>query len=185
MSPRDDTAAVTARLVANRGKVPLNHLQQRRLSEEERAVADRIQAELRASGLAVPGPDDRATPAGVVRAFREGHGPDVLVVDDVEHSGWTVPMLRMVADAGVLVIAASCDLPGGGSRTAAWLRAADAVLVVRTSGPAGGVEFDDGVGELSLVRNRRGPIRNCRVYFGGCYARFRDSHSRPGDAAHG
>lgn len=181
LAPVASPLAVSSRLLAHGAHMALDDVRRDWVPAESRERL--VEARHRIAGLPLRVFAQRALrdPAALLRACRGDQGPDVLLVDDQAATAWTPEALRMVADAGLVTVAGvevaevAVFLETGAVTPLS--RAADRALVVRTSGiTRAGVPLEDGCGELSLVRNRFGPLYDCPVYFDGCYSRFRDHH---------
>lgn len=169
--PRETPRACAARLVASLGKVSyLRLLDGRPLDASAGRRAEQVRAHLSASDLDVV--------AGTDLDLDARPAVDVLVIDDAHLGPTDTPArLREVADSGVVVIATIPDdlLCEGRAGSQVRLRRpwADICdLAIHLAWP----DDHERVGEvdLSLLKNRHGPLMDEVVVFQGHYARFGD-----------
>jgi replicative DNA helicase len=176
LAPRESEAATVARLLASLGKLPLNHLQAGRYEARLLAARDRLrraQMWVR-TGAHVVVPQLVGAPSPRAIAFDDG---DLI-------AGLTPATVRELAGGGACVLVSLprhllVEGPGQwDDLEPAWARVADAIVEVRSNGLP-----DERLGEaeLSLLKNRRGPLTVAHVAFQGHYARFVEIHEEPGN----
>ncbi len=176
--PREPVELCVARLLAGLGKHPLHGVLSGDLDAEERLLATRQR--LSQSGLALAGAGSSRHASS--RDQLLDHDPAALFVDDLDLVADATPeRVAAWAAAGPFVCVSlprhlvvrggipEADLDPG------WARVADLILDLRIHGPC----TDDGrdrLGEadLSVLKNRRGPLSVSTVAFQGHYSRFVD-----------
>lgn len=183
ISNRDAATAVAARAHALTSRVPLSHLQDDRVTEDERPRLDTAHQLLDAAPLHVI--------AGAYAA-QLAHSGDLLtgrplpvaaLFDDPSwRPGWTLAQARALADTGTTVvvtlpraqvlpgIAYRCDLEPD-------MVLPDVVMEIRLHNLAAAGEDrpdEPGLAAVAILRNRRGPYGTVPVVFQGHFARFID-----------
>ncbi|MET0843539.1 MAG: DnaB-like helicase C-terminal domain-containing protein [Mycetocola sp.] len=173
-SPREPAELCTARLLACLGKHPLREVLSGDLDSDERLLHTRQR--LAQSGLALSASGSSRQAARWDQLL--DHHPAALLVDDLDLlvgaspqrvAAWaaTGAFVCVTLPRHLVVRGARGDLDPG------WARVADLVLDVRLHG-AGADESQDRLGEadLSVLKNRRGPLWVSTVEFEGHYSRF-------------
>ena len=177
VSNRDSAAVVSARLHAHRARVPLGHITERRLTDQDRARLARTTPALQAAPLRIAaGPYARHRTVEDLMVLAKA-GPVAAAFDDPDwETTWDLHEARRLADLGATVIVAltrdrllrrtknQYDLePDAGL--------ADLVVEVRHDriSATGGLEpvGEPGRAVLTILRNRHGPRYDFSV---GCHA---------------
>lgn len=180
LAPRESEAATVARLLASLGKLPLNHLQAGRYEDLDEARLEAARGRLMRAQLWV-----RTGAHLVVPQLAGAPSPRVLAFDDGDLIGGLTPTTaRELAGKGACVLVSLprhllVEGPGQwDDLEPAWARVADAIVEVRSNGLP-----DERLGEaeLSLLKNRRGPLTVAHVAFQGHYARFVEIHEERGN----
>jgi replicative DNA helicase len=176
--PREPVELCVARLLSCLGKHPLHGVLSGDLDVDERLLATRQR--LSQSGLALAGAG--SSPHASSRDQLLDHAPAALFVDDLDLLAGDTP--EQVAEWAATGAFVCVSLPRhlvvcGGARDAdldpGWARVADVVVDIRIHG-AGADQSQDRLGEadLSVLKNRRGPLWTSTVAFQGHYSRFVD-----------
>lgn len=174
VSRRDPVRKTAARLMANAGKVPEQHLGRQGLSGRDEEHLSRAKHVFAAARLQVC---DRAGISIVDTDMPEVPRPEVLVVDDGDLAGGiypdrissfvgldmlvllTMPRSHVLTDQGV-------DL--------GWARVADFIIEIDRPDLSQVHTMRPGEADFHLWRNRWGPTRTHTVAYQGHYARFVD-----------
>lgn len=170
--PRETPRACAARLVASLARVAYDQLLDARpLEGPANQRAEQVRAHLTASHLDVN--------AGTDLNLDDRPAVEVLIVDDAHLGPPDTPArLRQIADSGVIVIATIPDDlllrdAGAGSQQRLhrpWADACDLAISLTWPNEIGRA----GEVDLSLLKNRHGPLMDEVIAFQGHYSRFCD-----------
>jgi hypothetical protein len=176
--PREPVALCVAKLLSCLGKHPLHRVMSYDLDADEdfRATRQRLSQ----SGLALEGAG--SSPHASSRDQLLDHAPAALFVDDLDLlAGATPERVASWAASGAFVcvtLPRHLVVRGGPCDTdldPGWARVADLIVEVRSQGLLDETgESREGEADLTVLKNRRGPLRVCRVTFQGYYSRFVD-----------
>jgi replicative DNA helicase len=174
-TPREPSELCVARLLSCLGKHSLAAVLAGDDSEEG---LDATRQRLAQSGLALSGAE---APRGVVRRDQLlDHSPAALFVDDVDLVEGASPerVAAWAATGAFVCVSLPRHLVVRGDRgdlDPAWSRVADLMVDIRLHG-SGADERQDRLGEadLSVLKNRCGPVWVSTVAFQGFYSRFVD-----------
>lgn len=178
LCPQEPEAYVTARLLAVRAGLPLHHLVQGKIEDDDPRIL-KARSALADAPLCVA-PRGHTHPLSTSEV--EQSPPDALVVDDAHLiAGATSARLKRLANAGAFV---AVTLPKhlvvdvddqGPVLQAEWASVADVVIEIRqATWPADPHSLRAGEAHLSILRNRRGPTFTASVIFYAHQARFRN-----------
>ena len=190
-SNRDPAVVVSGRLHAAMARVPLNHLADDRVKEDDRVRLDDARAQLAEAPLTVVVGSRAADRMIDDLGWRRRRDPAAVLIDDPDwRTRWELHRARELADLGAAVVVSlprSRVLDGPAYRSDLLQDAslADVVVEVRhfdlTASEVDPRYDQPGYAALAVLRNRRGPVGTALVAFQGHYARFIDI-SRPKEA---
>jgi hypothetical protein len=172
-APRESAEFCVARLLACLGKHPLRPLLAGHLDADEHLISTRQR--LAQSGLVFAGAGSSRLAS--VRDQLLDHSPAAVFVDDLDViidatpervAGWAAKGAFVCISLPRHLVVRDGDLDP------AWARVADLVLDVRVPGLLEEDARAPGEADLGVLKNRRGPLRVCRVAFEGHYSRFVD-----------
>ena len=171
LAPRESEATTVARLLASLGKLPLNHLLCGREEDLDEPRFETARDRLRRAQLWI------GTGASLTVPHLAGVSPPFLMAfDDGDLIGGLTPGIadELAGNGACVLVSLPRHLlvqgPGQwDDLEPSWARVADAIVDVRSNGLP---EERLGEADLSLIKNRRGPLTVARVAFQGQYARF-------------
>lgn len=184
VSTRDPTADVSARLHANRTRIPLNHLTENRLTDPDRQRLTRTTQRLHQAPLRVAaGPHARHRAVARLTALAPEQ-VNVVAIDDPDwDTRWDLHEARALADRGAAVIVTLTHerlLHRAGDHHNLDPAAGLADLVVDVRHDRLDVHdqlvahHEPGRAAITVLRNRRGPRYGFAVGFFAHYASFFD-----------
>ena len=176
--PREPSPRLVARLLANAGRLGVGAVWRGDDPTGQRVLATR--AALSRSGLVLGGTAG-VTSIDRLESLRE-HRPAAFLVDDADlvHGAGPAALQALTRDGAFvcvtlprhLVALDDSEVP---DLDPAWARAADLVLEVRTHNLTSRPGRDRaGEAEISILKNRHGPLYTSVVGFQGWYSRFHD-----------
>ena len=176
--PREPQHAVSSRLLSCAGHLPLLHLHQRRVQDQERYEAVRERLRRTPLHVATQGESTFLDYGDEADSLPR---PDAVVIDDADLIAGAFPerVMALAQRGALLIVSLPRHLVVHDHRShqhldPQWAAVADVVIEVRqaqwpdTEGPR------PGEADLHVLRNRWGPTMTVSVVFQGHYARFVD-----------